>query len=41
MKEMQKGTPGNIGAPDCKTDNGEDARIYETNMYANAMHMMT
>src|SRR3954464_14524495 len=40
-KEKQKGTPGNIGAPDCKTDNGEDARIYEMNTYANAMHMMT
>src|SRR4051812_16390527 len=32
---------GDIGAPDCKTDNGKDARIYETNTYANVMHMMT
>src|SRR3954467_10892771 len=32
---------GNIGAPDCKTDNGENARIHDTNTYANAMHMMT
>src|SRR3954466_4106346 len=38
-KEKQKGTPEDIGAPDCKTGNGEDAQIYETNMYANAMHM--
>ena len=30
-----------MGAPDCKTDNGENARMHETNRYANAMHMMT
>ena len=30
----QKGTPEGIGAPDCKTDNGENARMHETNMYA-------
>ena len=28
-------------APDCKTDNGENARMHETNTYANEMHMMT
>ena len=32
--ERQKGTPGHIGVPDCKTDNGENARMHETNMYA-------
>ena len=40
-EKRQKGTPEDIGVPDCKTDNGENARIHETNMYANAMHMMT
>ena len=30
-----------IGAPDWKTDNGENARMHETNTYANEMHMMT
>ena len=40
-EKRQKGTPGDIGAPDCKTDNGENARMHETNMYANEMHMMT
>ena len=39
--ERQKGTPGDIGVLDCKTDNGEKARMHETNTYANAMHMMT
>ena len=33
--------PEEIGAPDCKTDNGENARMHETITYANAMHMMT
>ena len=36
-----KGTPSDIGAPDCKTDNRENARMHETNMYGNEMHMMT
>ena len=27
--------------PECKTDNGENARMHEMNMYANAMHVMT
>ena len=26
--------PEGIGAPDCKTDNGEKARMHETNTYA-------
>ena len=39
-KEVER-TPDDIGAPDCKTDNGENARMHETNMYANAVHMMT
>ena len=40
-EKRYKGTPGDIGAPDCKTDNGENARMHEKNMYANEMHMMT
>ena len=40
-EKRQKGTPSDVGAPDCKTDNGENARMQETNMYANVMHMMT
>ena len=40
-KKRQKGTPEDIGAPECETDNGENARMRETNKYANAMHMMT
>ena len=28
-------------APECKTDNGENAQMHEMNTYANAMHMMT
>ena len=40
-EKRYKGTPDDIGAPDCKTDNGENARMHETNMYVNAMHMMT
>ena len=33
--------PEENGAPECKTDNGENARMHEMNTYANAMHMMT
>ena len=33
-KGEKKGTPDDIGAPDCKTDNGEKARMHETNAYA-------
>ena len=40
-EKRQKGAPGDIGVPDCKTDNGENTRIHETNTYANAMHMVT
>ena len=40
-EKRQKGAPEDIGVPDCKTDNGENARMHEMNMYANAMHMMT
>ena len=30
-----------VGAPDCETDNGENAQMHEMNTYENAMHMMT
>ena len=40
-KKNKRGTPEEMGAPDCKTDNGENVRMHETNTYANAMHMMT
>ena len=40
-EKRQKGAPEHIGVSDRKTDNGENARMHETNMYANAMHMMT
>ena len=40
-EKRQKGTQEDVGAPECKTDNGENARMHETSMYANAMHMMT
>ena len=36
-----KGAPEDIGVSDCKTDNGENARMHETNAYVNAKHMMT
>ena len=40
-EKRQKVTPEDVGVPECKMDNGENARMHETNMYANAMHMMT
>ena len=40
-EKRQKGAPEDVGVSDCKTDNGENARMHETNTYANAMHMMT
>ena len=40
-EKRQKGTPEDIGAPECKMDNGEIARMHETNTYANGMHMIT
>ena len=33
-KREKRETPEDIGAPDCKTDNGENARMHETNTYA-------
>ena len=41
MKRDKRGTLEDIGVSDCKTDNGENARMHETNTYANEMHMMT
>ena len=40
-KKNKRGAPEEIGAPDWKTDNKENARMHERNTYANAMHMMT
>ena len=40
-EKRQKGAPEDVGVSDCKTDNGENARMHETNTYANEMHMMT
>ena len=40
-EKRQKGAPEDVGVPDHKIDNGENARMHETNTYANAMHMMT
>ena len=40
-EKRQRGTPEDVGVPECITDNGENARRHETNTYANAMHMMT
>ena len=40
-EKRQKVALEDIGAPDCKTNNGENARMHETNTYANEMHMMT
>mgnify|MGYP005815328581 CR=1 FL=1 len=33
-EKRQKGAPEDIGVPDCKTDNGENAQMHETNTYA-------
>ena len=33
-EKRQKGAPEDVGVPDCKMDNGEDARMHETNTYA-------
>ena len=35
------GVPVHVGVSDCETDNAENARMHETNTYANEMHMMT
>ena len=40
-EKRQKGTPEDVGVPECKMDNGEKTRMHETNTYANAMHVMT
>ena len=40
-EKRQERAPKDVGVPDCKTDNGENAQMHETNTYANAMHMMT
>ena len=40
-KETRGGAPVHVGVSDCKTDNGENARMLETNTYANEMHKMT
>ena len=40
-KKRKGGAPVHVGVSDCKTDNGENARMHETNTYANEMHMMT
>ena len=40
-EKRQKRAPEDIGAPKCKTDNGENARMHEMNTYAYVMHMMT
>ena len=34
MKRGKRGTPEDIGVPDRKTNNGENARMHETNTYA-------
>ena len=33
-EKRQKGAPEDIGVSNCKTDNGENARMHETNTYA-------
>ena len=38
--KLEKTTEENE-APECKTDNGENAQMHEMNTYANAMHMVT
>ena len=40
-RENKRGALEEVGVSDCKTDNGENARMRETNTYANEMHMMT
>ena len=40
-KRNKEDVPEEVGVPDCKTDNGENARMHETNTYANEMRMMT
>ena len=40
-EKRQKGTPMQVGVSYWEMDNGENARMHETNTYANEMHMMT
>ena len=40
-KETREVRRVHVGVSDCETDNRENARMHETNTYANAMHMMT
>ena len=37
----KRGAPVHVGVSDCKTGNGENARMHETNTYSDEMHMMT
>ena len=39
-KRDKRDAPVHVGVSDCKTDNGENARMHEANTYANDMHMM-
>ena len=41
MKRDKRSTLVHVGVSDCETDNGENARMHETNTYAKAMHTMT
>ena len=41
IKRAKRCVPVHVGVSGCKTDNGENARMHETNTYANEMHMMT
>ena len=40
-EKKQEGCAGGGGSAGLQMDNGENARMHETNTYANAMHMMT
>ena len=40
-EKRQKGALEDVGVPECKMDNGENAQMHEMSTYANAMHMMT
>ena len=40
-EKRQEGAPVHVGVSDCKTGNGENARMHEMNTNANAMHMIT
>ena len=40
-EERKRGTPKDIGVPDCKTDNGEMLGCMRRTRMQNEMHMMT